>query len=129
MAAWTFLDYVDGEDNPIASWLADRREVSIKAKAKIDRILLQLADTPFWVRPLASNLDDYAGIVEIRIRYMNILYRLLGFRGPRDREFTLLFPAREQGDEFIPRNAPLIAENRMKIVTNNPGRIREHRFR
>ena len=126
---WTFQDYTDGELNPIAEWLADRRQVPIKAKAKIDRVLLQLAQTPLWVRPLTSNLDDYKGIVEIRVRYMNIQYRILGFRGPWERQFTLLYPAVEQGDEFVPRNAPTIAENRMNEVMKNPWRAREHRFR
>lgn len=126
---WTFFDFTDGEANPIAEWLGDRREVSIKAKAKIDRILLQLAETPLWARPLASNLDGFDGIVEIRIRYMNVQYRLLGFRGPRDRQFTLLFSAVEQGDEFIPRNAPTIAENRMRLVIDDTRRASEHRFR
>ncbi|HEY6389682.1 MAG TPA: hypothetical protein VIX89_00300, partial [Bryobacteraceae bacterium] len=89
---WMFLDFMDGLDSPIAEWLRDRKAVPIKAKAKIDRILLQLVETPLWVRPLASNLDEHDGIVEIRIRYMNIQYRLLGFRGPRERQFTLLVP-------------------------------------
>jgi hypothetical protein len=126
---WTFFDFTDGKTNPIADWLGDRRAVPIKAKAKIDRILLQLAETPLWTRPLASNLDDYDGIVEIRIRYMNIQYRLLGFRGPQIRQFTLLFPALEQGDEFIPRNAPVVAQNRMGLVIADPRRAHEHRFR
>lgn len=76
------MDFLDRGQSPIEDWLEDRREVPIKAKAKIDRVLLQLSDTPLWVRPLASNLDDYPGIVEIRILYMNVQYRLLGFRAP-----------------------------------------------
>ena len=75
------MDYFDDRGyNPIQDWLNDRKQVPIKAKAKIDRILLQLAGTPLWVRPLASNLDDYPGIVEIRVRWMNVQYRILGFR-------------------------------------------------
>jgi hypothetical protein len=124
-----YLTYIDERGaNPIAAWLTDPREVPIKAKAKIDRILLQLADTPIWVRPLTSNLDTHEGIVEIRIQHMNVLYRPLGFRGPGDGQFTLLCPAREQGDEFIPRNAPMTAENRMKVVLLDPRRTCEHRF-
>jgi|ERR1039457_1113195 hypothetical protein len=130
MGSWTFLDFVDvGGGNPISEWLSDRKEVPIKAKAKIDRILLQLADTPLWVRPLTSNLDGYNGIIEIRIQYMNVLYRLLGFRGPQEAQFTLLFPAREQGDEFVPRNAPVTAQNRMNAVIADPvRRTCEHSF-
>src|SRR5712692_8533738 len=65
---------------------------------------LAVSGTPLWTRPLASNLDDYDGIVEIRIRYMNIQYLLMGFMGPYIRQFTWLFPAFEQGNKFIPRN-------------------------
>lgn len=107
----------------------DKRKVPVKARAKIQRILLQLAGTLLWTRPLASNLDDYDGIVEIRILRMNVQYRLLGFRGPGEREFTILFPAKEQGGQFVPLAAPQIAQTRMHIVIADRSRIREHSFR
>src|SRR5580700_894489 len=110
MNEWLFFDYIDERGtNPIQDWLMDRRAVPVKARAKIQRILLQLAGTALWTRPLASNLDDYAGIVEIRIRWMNTQYRLLGFRGPDIRYFSILVPALEQGDQFVPLNAPDVA--------------------
>lgn len=124
------MDYLDERGtNPIQDWLNDKREVPIKAKAKIDRILLQLTGTALWTRPLTSNLDDYPGIVEIRVRWMNTQYRLLGFRGPDERQFTLLFPAFEQGDQFEPSTAPVIAMTRMKIVQADWSRVCEHRYR
>ncbi len=123
------MDYLDDRGrNPIADWLKDRKQVPMKAKARIDRILLQLAGTPLWVRPLASNLDEYEGIVEIRIRWMNTQYRLLGFRGPEARQFTLLFPAIEKDDKFVPIQAPEIAQRRMLAVLADKGRVCEHRF-
>jgi hypothetical protein len=130
MAEWSFWDYLEerGGESPIQQWLMDKREVPVKARARIQRILLQLTGTKLWTRPLASNLHDYDEIVEIRVRYMNIQYRLLGFRGPADREFTILFPAKEQGDEFVPSNAPSIAQTRMHIVKADRRRICEHRF-
>ena len=129
MNEWLFLDYLDERArNPIREWLMDKRQVPVKARAKIQRILLQLAGTALWTRPLASNLDGYEGIVEIRVRWMNVQYRLLGFRGPADRQFTLLFPAHEQGDEFVPLNAPKIAQDRMRIVKGDWSRACEHRF-
>jgi len=129
MNEWLFFDYLDERGtNPIQDWLSDKREVPVKARAKIQRILLQLAGTRLWTRPLASNLDAYEGIVEIRVLWMNTQYRLLGFRGPGDREFTLLFPAKEQGDEFVPPGAPKIAQTRMDIVIADRRRIVEHRF-
>lgn len=129
MNAWLFFDYLDERDtNPIRDWLMNKREVPTKARAKIQRILLQLAGTRLWTRPLASNLDDYEGIVEIRVLWMNTQYRLLGFRGPAERQFTLLFPAKEQGDKFVPLAAPSIAQTRMHIVIADRRRIVEHRF-
>lgn len=124
------MDYLDERgSNPIQDWLNDVRAVPVKAKAKIDRILLQLTGMALWVRPLASNLDDYPGIVEIRVRWMNTQYRLLGFRGPLEKQFTLLFPALEQGDQFRPLTAPEVATARMKIVQIDRSRACEHRYR
>jgi hypothetical protein len=129
MNEWSFFDYIDERGtNPIRDWLMERRIVPVKARARIQRILLQLAGTPLWTRPLASNLDDYAGIVEIRIRWMNTQYRLLGFRGPDQRQFSLLVPAIEQGDRFVPLNAPDTATTRMAIVIADRRRIVEHLY-
>jgi hypothetical protein len=130
MIEWTFMDFLDDRGaNLIQEWLNDKRQVPVKAKAKIDRALLQLAGTPNWIRPQASNLDSFPGIVEIRVRWMNTQYRLLGFRGPDERQFTLLFPALEQGDRFQPLGAPKIAESRMEIVKADWSRSCEHRYR
>ena len=129
MNEWLFFDYIDERGtNPIQDWLMDRRAVPVKARAKIQRILLQLAGTALWTRPLASNLDDYEGIVEIRIRWMNTQYRLLGFRGPDVRHFSILVAAIEQGDQFVPLNAPGTATTRMAIVIADRRRIVEHRY-
>jgi hypothetical protein len=128
MSEWEFLDYIDGATNPIQEWLRDKRQVPVKARAKIQRILLQLAGTALWTRPLASNLDGFPGIVEIRIRWMNTQYRLLGYRGPGERQFTLLFPAQEKGDQFVPLNAPEIAQNRMAVIEADKERTDGHNF-
>jgi hypothetical protein len=131
MNRWLFFDYIDERGtNPIAEWLMDKRTVPVKARARIQRILLQLAGTPFWTRPLASNLEGYEGIVEIRIRWMNTQYRLLGFRGPGERHFSILVPALEKDDEFVPLNSPAVALSRMKIVIADRDRRRiiEHRY-
>lgn len=129
MSEWSFFDYTDERGtNPIEAWLMDSRVVPVKARAKIQRILLQLAGTALWTRPLASNLENYPGIVEIRIRWMNTQYRLLGFRGPQDREFSLLMPAIEQDDEFVPPSAPSVAQARMKAIIADRRRVVEHRY-
>src|ERR1700733_8000512 len=127
MNEWQFFDYIDERGtNPIATWLADKRAVPVKARVRIQRILLQLAGTPLWTRPLASNLEGYEGIVEIRIRWMNTQYRLLGYRGRNARQFSLLVPAIEKDNEFVPLNAPTIARTRMAIVEADRRRVIEH---
>lgn len=129
MNQWLFFDYIDERGtNPIETWVADKRAVPVKARVRIQRLLMQLAGTPLWTRPLASNLDDYDGIVEIRIRWTNIQYRLLGFRGPGERQFTLLVPALEKDDKFVPPTAPSVARTRMTVVTADRRRIVEHRY-
>lgn len=129
MNEWSFFDYIDERGtNPIEEWLMDKRAVPVKARARIQRILLQLTGTALWTRPLASNLDDYQEIVEIRVRWMNTQYRLLGFRGPDKRQFSLLVPATEKDDEFVPPTAPSIARTRMAIIIADRRRIIEHRY-
>jgi hypothetical protein len=53
---------------------------------------------------------------------------LLGFRGPDERQFSLLVPAIEKDNEFVPVSAPAVAITRMKIVTGDRRRIIEHRY-
>jgi hypothetical protein len=129
MTQWSFWDYIDERGtNPIETWLVDKRAVPVKARVRIQRLLLQLAGTELWTRPLASNLDGYGGIVEIRIRWMNTQYRLLGFRGPNARQFSILVPATEKDNEFVPPTAPGVAVARMKVVIADRRRIIEHRY-
>ena len=59
---------------------------------------------------------------------MNTQYRLLGYRGRNVREFSLLVPALEKDNEFVPLNAPMIARTRMAIVEADRRRIIEHRY-
>jgi hypothetical protein len=129
MTEWRFFDYIDERGtNPIEEWLMDKRAVPVGARAKIQKILLNLAGFPKWERPLTSTLNGYDRIIEIRIRWMNTQYRLLGFRGPAEKQFSILVPAIEKDDEFVPLNSPIIATSRMKIVSADRRRIIEHRY-
>jgi hypothetical protein len=129
MPEWHFYDYItERGTNPIEEWLMDKRAVPTKARAKINILLLRLAGVQLWTRPEASNLDGYPGIVEIRIRWMQTQFRLLGFRGPFERQFSLLVPAVEKDDEFVPQSAPSIAHHRMNEVIENRRKVIEHSF-
>jgi hypothetical protein len=104
--------------------------LSASAQRKFDTILEHLRDTPHtqWSTHLVYPLADSDGIFEIRFKIRNVLYRPLGFFGPDRGEFTLLVPAREQGNDFVPRNAKTLAEERKNIVLNDRGRAHECGF-
>lgn len=52
------------------------------------------------------------GLGEVRFFVDRVQQRPLGFRGPRADLFTLVFPAKEIGDQFVPKNAIAIAQRR-----------------
>src|SRR5690349_7024534 len=104
MPLWVFKCFLseNGRD-VIDAWY---QELAPAAQAKFDTILEHLRDAPHtqWSTHFVYPLTDSDGIYEIRFKIRNVLYRPLGFFGPSRHEFTLLVPAREQGDRFVPRN-------------------------
>jgi Gp49-like protein DUF891 len=103
------------------------------ARARFKVILEHLRDLPQhqwpsgWVKQLRGLAEGH-GIFEIRFTVRNIVYRPLGFFGPDRREFTFLIGAREQGNEFVPRNAIQTAITRKDIVLKERGRAHEFRL-
>ena len=64
-----------------------------------------------WKWPLFRWLgDDGRGLGELRFLADRVQQRPLGFRGPEPDVFTLVFPAKEQSNRFVPRNAIEIAQ-------------------
>lgn len=125
MSLWVFKSYLteSGEHgrDVINDWYND---LPVKAQAKFRVVLEQLRDKPLpWPQVLSKPLEQ--GISELRFKINKILYRPLGFFGPDNGEFTLVMPAREQGDEFIPRNALQTAIERKSIVQNDKERAHE----
>jgi len=119
MSFWVFKSYLTavgehGRDE-IDDWY---KTLPPQAQAKFRTILEQLRDLPqhlwppTWVKPLSQG----QGVFEVRFKVRNVLYRPLGFFGPDRSEFTFLIGAREQGDEFVPRNALQTAVQRKDIV-------------
>jgi hypothetical protein len=128
MALWIFKCFLSehGRD-VIDEWY---RGLSPRAQRKFDTILEYLRDTPHtqWSPHLVFPLADSDGIYEIRFKVRNVLYRPLEFFGPDRGEFTLLIPAREQGNDFVPRNAKALAEERKHIVLMDRRRAHECDF-
>ena len=131
MSLWMFKSFLTavgehGRDE-IDDWY---RSLPPNARAKFRTILEHLRDIPHhqwpweWVKQLRGPAEGH-GIFEIRFKVRNIVYRPLGFFGPAHREFTFLIGAREQGDEFVPRNAIQTAITRKDAVLRERGRGHE----
>jgi hypothetical protein len=79
-----------------------------------------------WELPLFRWLRrDGTGLGEVRFKADGIQQRILGFRGPDPDLFTLLSPAQEKNDTFIPRNAVEIAQRLKAAVETNKDRSHE----
>jgi hypothetical protein len=95
-----------------------------KARAKYYERLNGFKDQPqhLWNGKRSKALEGYVGLVEIRFLVGNIQYRPIGFFGPNRNEFTVLVWATEKGDEFVPKNAPSLADDRRKLIEANSQR-------
>ncbi len=112
---WTFKVFVD--QNGSSDFLIWRKELSPKARQRMDQIINYMEFTKDWTQTAYFRpLTGYAGICEIRFIVSNTQYRPLGCRGPDPGMFTLLVGAKEQGDEFVPKGAPDLATRRRAMV-------------
>lgn len=114
MTDWKFKVFLkDKTTDVISEWLDG---IPKNVKAKIERRINYLKITPQWVRPYFDILHGHDGIHEIRVIFSSIQYRILGCFGPKEKEFTLLIGSKEIGDKFNPLSAPMIAEQRRKLI-------------
>jgi len=125
MKEWTIKVFQD--DNSYCDFLDWREKMPVKAKARMDVIIEYLEVTKDWKNtPYIKQLKGYKGIHEIRFTVSNIQYRPLGCYGPDKKSFVFLIGAKEQGDEFNPRNAPWKAAKRKKRIFEERRYIREY---
>jgi len=126
---WTFKGFLDERGvNVIDAWYEN--EIAVKAQARFDKILEHFRDSPLpsWGGNYFKPLVGHEGIYEVRFTVQNIVHRPLGCFAPSNRDFTFLIGAFEQGDVFIPKSAPDIAEKRRDIIINDPSRAYECSF-
>lgn len=125
MSLWNFKCYKSpAERDPIGDWY---RDIPVGARAKFDVCLEYFRDNPqnLWGSERFKPLTNYDGIFEVRFAFKNILYRPLGYFGPDRHDFTFLIAAREQGDRFVPRNAPDLAIERKKQIERSEATANE----
>ena len=131
MKHWLILDFIEprqiGYVNPIRRWIDAQ---PIKAGTKIDTRIELLEVTKDWHPTYCKKLRGYEEVYELRIVFNNVQYRPLGFKGPGEKEFTILVGATEKGKgRFQPPDAPKTAEERRKIVLSDRRRVHEHEYR
>lgn len=127
MKYWTFLDYVNGRgENVTARW---RSELPAKARAKIDARVRYLEamrfHEPHILKPLSGDCD---GLLELRVVFAGVQYRPICFKGPRDREITILIGAIEKGHRLRPPDACQTAKDRARSVSRNRAYLKHYDF-
>lgn len=122
---FTLFDYNDENGyNDFKEWTIMLQKVErAKLNAKLD-MLEKLGSDLF---PQVLTGTDTAGILKLRIKG-NVQLRPMLCKGPinSDKEFTLLIGAKERDSCLIPKNADKEADNRKKIITENPNRRCSH---
>jgi hypothetical protein len=126
--AWTFFNYVtvrgDGTIvNEIREWL-NSKEVTTKAKAKINARVAALQGFPLFPEQYFSAYKGWDDLYELRIVCSGVQYRPFGFYGPKQGQFTILVGSIERGR--VPKSTLKVADERRKIVIANPSRVCPH---
>lgn len=122
MANWIFKVFLNNKaDNVIDAWI---KAQPVKVQAKIRVRIKHLEVTQNWPEDFVHKWVGTKYIYEIRTRYSGIQYRLLGFFGPSNREFTLLIGATKRKN-LEPKTAPDIAEQRRQLVIKDRGYIND----
>jgi len=120
MNKWIFKVFLDNKcDNVISDWVEAQ---PVRVQAKIRTRIKYLEINQNWPEDFCHKWISSKHIYEIRTRHSGIQYRLLGFFGPGDKEFTLLIGAMKK-KYLEPRNAPNIAEKRRELVIGDRGYI------
>jgi hypothetical protein len=115
VAPWAFRSFLsDRGESVVEAWRAEQTPVVLAA---FDTTLRFLCQRPTWGRPYTGALHgECEGLIEIRLKAERVQHRPLGFYGPLQREFTIVFFAVEKGDELKPRNACSVALQRKALV-------------
>ena len=124
------FDYCDGRGNDIAR---ATRGLQKKERAKLARKFIALetnGQDELYPGLVSGPLRGARHIYEIKINGP-VAVRPLLCKGPQNmnQEYTILMIAQERDNQWVPRNAPQIAENRrQEIITNPQRRVRHERI-
>jgi hypothetical protein len=117
----TICNFVDINGvNIIKTWF-DQLGPKVKAKLTTRLNALEQMNRGSWSWPLTEVLKgDKDGLIAIRVLYQGIQYRLLGYDGPFQNEFTILSCCTEQNNKYIPLDIGKISFKRKNAVEADP---------
>lgn len=121
MIYWNFGKYIeeDGTDE-INDWLYN---IPKKHRAKIKKIVTHLKIQKDMRGPYFSQWKYHEYLYRLKFKFQKDLYRIFGYFGPNEKEFTLLFPAQKIAGRLQPRNAVKVAEEKYRLIKQNRGYV------
>lgn len=126
---WKLKAYVHAPDTDVlADWYDNHTGKQwIKLWARYYTIWHHLKQQPMpgWTGAYFHLLTGKSGVGRIGFDYKRKAFRHLGFFGPNQGEFTILFPAEEQNWEYVPPGCIDIAVDRMKLAISDPSKTRD----
>jgi hypothetical protein len=126
MIRWVFRDYVHPNGkNRVRKWCL---ELSIRERAKLDRLLMVLAQQQQWREPQFKPLSNVqAGLGEIRWNGdQRKQLRLLGCHGPKSGQYTLLLGCNHKDNRYSPTSALETAAQDLRMLEQGIGVTCEH---
>jgi hypothetical protein len=127
---WKLRVFMEDGVDVIGAWLAN-----CPVRAEMERILAYMQVVPIWVEPYFKWLKGkaYRDMGEVR-KTGRIQYRIVGSKGPGDREFTLLIGCTKTArgaagrTAWNPSNALKAALSRKKLVLEDRRNTNEYEW-
>ena len=124
---WSIKLYTTENQNySVEDWIWKQNE---GVQNKIDYVIRYLEITkPPWPSKFYEKLKGYDDLHEIKVQGRGDPYRLLGYFGPKDKEFTVFLGAKEKGKKsYEPPNAMALALLYRKNFLEGKGKTNDYR--
>jgi hypothetical protein len=129
IAVVTFRCYISGDGvDQIKVWF-DAQDDALQADLLAVMETLEANHRDRWPQSCFKELENRKGsqcegLVELKLKADDVQYRIFGFAGPRDDDFTMLLPLRKNDDPKYKRSCKE-AQKRKAEVANDWNRARE----
>jgi phage-related protein len=126
---WVFMEYVRGGGRPAITEWYESQTATVRAGFDAERAILGALPSHHWVHPHYKRLSRKAarfGIGEIRWKADNKAYRVLGFFGPEEGQYSMMIGCFHKQRRYAPTDAIETAIKRCKEVLNGERVVRRY---